>query len=422
MISKRLIKIITLLLVSQVPLYSGSIDYLSNQSADNARGYRGAAIDGADIVTYNPAGTAMMIDALYVQLNHQTIFKDYSVTSSTNGKYKSTYPTPMLPSAFAVYKQDSWAAFTGFTCPAGGGTLKYNDGLPIFYELEPLHGSGLDPDSMWFEGSSAYYAGTIGGAYAVNKMISLSIGLRYTYSQKTYKGEARYSDGLAEIDSKKTASGGCGIFGLFVLPTDGLRIGLRYEMETPLEYETKTEKQTFDTTGFVGALKQFDDGHKEKRNLPAILGLGISYVILSNFSVSLSAIYYFIQQADKNDDIEGTLLEPRGVVVGYDDDYDNGIELGASIEYSLLPDLMVSFIYNYNDTGANEDTFSSFEYTLDAHTFGIGVKYNISDDLYLTFGFGRSNYIEGENSDGSEKYNKTVHAFAVGIQYRIPAE
>ncbi|MCU0822793.1 MAG: hypothetical protein MUC95_10055, partial [Spirochaetes bacterium] len=119
-----------LLIAGAGDLFAGSVDYLTNQSAPFVRNLsRNAVTDSADAVNYNPAGTAVMKDGLYLQGNNQIILKTYTQSVEGGDEYESTEPTYILPSLFAVYKTGSIGAFAAFTVPAGGGTVKYDDGI-----------------------------------------------------------------------------------------------------------------------------------------------------------------------------------------------------------------------------------------------------------------------------------------------------
>ena len=264
-----------------------------------------------------------------------------------------------------------------------------------------------------------YLAGTLGGSYKIIDMISVSAGIRYIHGIKTYEASAKFTDGSSnitypEIEAEKTADGVAGIFGIDIRPVKELNIAIKYEMQTNLEWETKTDK----LSGFpviAGALNQFKDGFKEEKALPAVLALGISYDFLEMFRVSSSFTYYFIKMADDKKDVGTT-------VVSYDDDYDNGFEIGGAFEYMGIKNLILSVGYSYSNTGANGDTFSDFEYPLDSHTVCLGGKYTVFEGFSATLAYGRTFYVEGEADwagGGKEKWNKSINMIAVGVEYKV---
>ena len=114
------------LLILVFPFWSttsraGSIDYLSNQSAEYIMSFnRNAATDSADIVNYNPAGTVFLPEnGLYVNASAQYLFKPYNETF-LGRTYRQNEPS-IIPNLYTLFKRDAWAAFFAVTVPAGGG-------------------------------------------------------------------------------------------------------------------------------------------------------------------------------------------------------------------------------------------------------------------------------------------------------------
>ena len=115
-------------------LYAGGIINKQNLSADYIRTLnRNAATDMADAAAFNPAGTAMMQDGLYVKADaiyfgKITRTRLPSTPAIFNlGTLESEEPS-IIPGFFAVYKQDRWSGFFGVTVPGGGGEVRYQDG------------------------------------------------------------------------------------------------------------------------------------------------------------------------------------------------------------------------------------------------------------------------------------------------------
>ena len=126
--------IIVLMVGLASSLQAGGIINKQNLSADYIRTLnRNAATDMADAAAFNPAGTAMMQDGLYVKADAIYLWKDYSnqmpsIPAIFNlGTLESDEPS-IIPGFFAVYKQDRWAGFFGVTVPGGGGEVRYQDG------------------------------------------------------------------------------------------------------------------------------------------------------------------------------------------------------------------------------------------------------------------------------------------------------
>lgn len=238
-------------------LMAGSIDYLSNQSADYLRTFsRNASLD-ADAAVYNPAGTAFMTPGLTFALSNQTIFKLYEndlsipgagVPSNYNQNFKSTVPTYFLPNGQVVWNGGVWAAYLATGVVAGGGTAQYDSGIPLM----PLSSSvvvsmagGPINAAVWtggnLTGTSLYPQVTVGGAYAILETLSVSAGLRYVYASNTYTGQATYdlyvgtskvANTTVKVDVQQTAQGLGGIFGVDWKALQGLIVTGRFETAT----------------------------------------------------------------------------------------------------------------------------------------------------------------------------------------------
>ena len=448
--------IVAVLICCQAALvHAGSVDYLTNQSAEYIRTFsRNAALDAADIVSFNPAGTAMMEAGLHVNFSGQVVFKDYSI-DYRGEEFGSTTPTPFLPALYVVYKFWDLAISAAFTVPAGGGSLEFEDGVPYLDPLALFVGSkpgyaprdGDRPTNAYFKGSSMYLSGTLGVAYQIIDMLSISVSGRLISGKKAYKGWGDYGESCdgdnctpnhTELDSEKTALGLGLIVGIDFKPIDMINIGIRYEAKTPLEWETTRSVLTNmvpDENIKDTALESHVKGFIENRDLPAVLAAGVALnIIPDTLRLNVSFNYYFINQADDSDDY----VDPNGLssyVKSYDDDYDNGFDLAGSVEWQIIPSLLVSIGYNRSDIGGNPNTYSDFEYALDSNSVGLGARWEVIDNLKITLGFSSTFYVEGKNDsvsgvmplltgnneDGafSETFNKRVFDLALGIEYKI---
>ena len=191
--------------------FAGGILTNTNQRAQFVRMLsRNASID-LDAVYFNPAGLTQMNNGFYFGFHNQSIFQTKTISSEFGlnstpkmpllyDKYEGAVNVPVFPTAFAVYKTDNWAFSAGFGPNAGGGSAKYDHGLPSFEKqiarLVPAM-SGLsslgypvtnyDVD-ISFEGTSVFWGIQGGATYKVNKAISVYLGARYVPAVNTYKG------------------------------------------------------------------------------------------------------------------------------------------------------------------------------------------------------------------------------------------
>ena len=427
----------SLIVVGAPTLFAGSVDYLSNQSAEYIRTFnRNAATDSADAVNYNPAGVVKMQDGLYVNLSNQFFMKTFSGEDNNAAmawntkKYESTEPSLLVPNLYALYKQDSWGAFCAFTIPGGGGSLIFDDGTPmlrtaLYSGVATVTGSqaaGLAATQNIdkFEMSSMYLAGTLGGAYKINEMFSVSLGIRYINAKKTYTADAQTPNAIYTVsasdtniaDVELTADGFGGIIGVNITPMEKLNIGVRYETNSKLEWDTDVSGSALG--GLIVDGLGYADGETEKKDLPALLALGASYDVLPELKVSTSFTYYFIKQATW-EHYDGTETN---------DDYDNGWEAGLSAEYKVMPQLLVSIGYLYTKIGGNDKTWMDLEIALDGQAIGAGAKYEVIPGLDINLGFGWSIYKDSNSKyslSGTPQdieYKKDAKFIALGVQYK----
>lgn len=429
----KILYIVLLIAVFTGSVIGGNIDYLTNRSVNYLRNFaRNAATEGADLVSYNPAGLVFLEEGFHISFGNEFLLKDYTIdavpfwdTTSVE-TYQSTEPTLFYPDFYAVFRTCDWAVFGAFTVPAGGGALDYKDGVYVMPLLETGYQQAINMDPYYFalmtdgniEVSSRYLAGTVGVSYAFNDIFSFSLAGRYITAKKTYDGMAdfviMYPDSTGTpvpvgtssrvLDVEKTADGFSGIISVDVVPVENLNLALRYETRTNLEFETNTAENDWAAAALPDS--SFLEGYKQRRDLPAIIAGGISYRFSPEFLLSTTFNYYMVEDADE------------GEFDGLDDDYKNGLDIGIGIDYQFTPKLLGGLAYLRSDLGGSEDTYSDFEYNLDCHCIGGGLRYAVTENMALSLAGGRNIYDEGKGSGIFEDctYNKSVWYFGLGAE------
>lgn len=417
--------------LTATPCLAGSIEYLSNQSADYIRTFsRNAAIDAPDIATFNPAGTTFLADNIYLSVSNQTLLGEYGITYDGK-RFPAAVFVPVLPSVHGVFKVGNLGIFGAFTVPSGGGSLVYEDGLPYLIPLVTFvqDPDGPTPENGTFSGTSVNYGLSVGAAYKLWDIVSVSLGGRVNLHQKTYVGHATYGTVKAELDTAKSALGFTPIVGLAVRPGFGLTFAARYEAQTAMTFKsTTTTRNMKGPEDFKGtALESFIDGAEERRDMPAVLGAGASW---SSFGLTVSASlhYYFTEDADSVTDDPG--IPNTGGLGAYtkswDDDYKNGWDLGGAVEYQLNKDLLISAGYVRAELGGGTDTLNDFEQALDSDSVCAGARYAVLDNVLLTLAVSRTFYTDGSNKAlvplayaKPETYDKRVLDIGLGAQIRF---
>lgn len=436
------------ILLTSIKGFAGSIDYLSQQDAEYFAHPSMTGKIGVSGAYYNPAGTAFMEDGTYMQVNNQTHFKTYKM--KVDGEtFKSDKPSPIIPSIQIVKVDNGRSYFFHGGAIAGGGNVAYEGGLGMFkvmenklnHNLGQLSADGSKPIEFLggntVKGSSYYVTLQGGVAQKINDHWSAAFALRYVNAQRKLKGTAHYKLGnmnvpikgsfvnvpggqtpIFDINSERTAQGVNGIFGLNY-NNDKLNVGLRYETETRLNFKTKEKNLGSFKDSFAGhpladkimggvlgdpTVKEWLNGAKGKRNLPAMASIGASYAITEKTTLLTSGNYYFIKEA--------------GDSFGAYNGYHNGYEVAFGIDHKLNEKWTLMGGYQYTNTGANKHTYKDTDYALDADMFGLGVKYQYSPNLSL-MATGATVVYHSATSVTNVTYSKHVYSMGLGATYKF---
>jgi long-chain fatty acid transport protein len=349
---KKLIHIIALLMPGL--FYAGSllaqIDNLTNMSAEWMRtSNRNASTDATDIVVYNPAATVLLPEGLHINIGNQTLIRKPQHTFDLSfGKgsqsFKQDKADPFLPNLFAAYRKDKWALNVGIYIPGGGATADYPNGslttellafqiLNLYAQQEADYSVAVNQS---LKASSYYIAFALGGAYAINDMLSVSLGARYLTCRNLTKAGMTISgsdyglpDVPLQVDTRDNATGFGGIIGVNVKPNDKWNIGLHYETAVKLDFKTKINK---DDLGFA------EDGARNRRDLPANINAGVSYKLTPALMAEVDFNYYFQKAADWGE----TDLTGDGVKTKWADMAGNCYTTGLALLYDVNKKLQVS--------------------------------------------------------------------------------
>lgn len=202
---KRLTFIAAFFMLFQVA-FAGGLLTNTNQSAQFIRMMSRNASTDIDAVYFNPAGLIHLEDGWHFAFYSQTIFQTKTVDSKfpllNDGVYEGVVEVPVFPSGYAVYKNENLALSLGFGPNAGGGSAKFDRGLPSFEipitkvvpglagltQINPaLNVTGYSAD-LSFEGNSVFWGIQFGATYLVSDMLSVYGGVRYLPAKNAYQG------------------------------------------------------------------------------------------------------------------------------------------------------------------------------------------------------------------------------------------
>jgi long-chain fatty acid transport protein len=422
--------------------YSGGIVTNTNQSAIWVRTLARDASTGIDAVYFNPAGLTKLDNGLHFSLNSQTVWQSKDVT--TNYKYLQPNPkaykgevfAPVFPSLYAAWKKGKVAVSFGFNPIGGGGSAEYKTGLGsfesqvatlpfLFTALSTMLGTPVPTTQytadIYFKGSSVYFGYQLGISYAINDMISAYAGARLVTAKNTYVGHindiminpiipglnpdgamisayglftnpalagtpyAAFTPYVAnkEIDVTEKGTSFCPILGVNLALIDNkLNIGLKYEFKTNLELT-----QTINSGVEVSHV--FEKDSVVNSNLPAMLSVGASYVVIPRFTASAGFHYFF----DKSANYGKTLDASPFTSVKNDKLMDkNYYELSLGLDYGITEKLYASAGYLMGKTGVTEDYQSDLSFSLNSNTIGGGLGYKITKKIMVNLGAGYTFY------------------------------
>jgi|WetSurSiteA1Bulk_404760.scaffolds.fasta_scaffold15948_2 long-chain fatty acid transport protein len=417
-------------------LQAGGIINKQNLSADYIRTLnRNAATDLADAAVFNPAGTAMMENGLYLKADAIYLNKDYTnqlpnaigPLNLGGGTLDSEEPS-IIPGLFAVYKQDRWSAFFTVTVPGGGGKVNYNDGdarttmlsLPgAFGGLGTyLGGAAGNPNNInqRIEADAHYIGYSLGTAFKVFDSLSLGGGVRYVDAYQEFKGHAQGTTGpsnTVDVKIERTDEAFNYFLGLDWAPIKDLNIGLTYMSNTPLNFKADTK----DTSPGQAVSRSVGwvDGTHEREDLPGYIGVGVSYFLIpGTLRIEPNLTYYL----EKGATFQGNRFQNSGPGNSYD--------IGVALEYILNPQWRFSVGYMHTEIkGMNSQDLLPEAPELDANTVGLGLVWSPVERLSLTLS-GLKVWYESQKTDTNSsrapagtEYDKDVWGVAIGLQYRF---
>jgi len=461
---KITVVLIGALMFAGAGLFAGSLDTLTNQSAKLVMTTsRNASTDGADIVYYNPAGTAWLSKGLHIDVSGQSLFKYYRNNDVRVGDFSGpAIPlSPLLSRSAETLKQDQWtpilpnlhlaynlgkagpgklAAYMQASVVAGGGELKYKNGtagttLLLTGLSAAAGGAAGNIDSQEFNASSVYFGIGAGVSYAFpGDKVSVSFGGRAVMAKRSFDLTAAY--GASQSLNGKYEYGATGftpIIGVNFKPNRDLTLAARFEAPTSLEFKYE-QKELGGTAPLVNyataALKNagIEDGKKTRQDLPAVIGLGAGYRINDKWTVDLSGTLFLLSRADL-----GNVYENGDEVDKINNYFGTGYEVAFGATYKVRESLSLGAGTMYSKSSMKEKYLNdprtalnaSANPVLDSISLGTGATQAVRCNLDLTLSFLWSYYMpENFSLDSgafkvSGRYTKKVFIVGYGVSYKF---
>ena len=415
--------------------FAGAIDNKTNWSAEYIRTLnRNAATDYADVAAYNPAGTVKLADGFILNGSVQYLGKEYAnnitVAPNTVLPFESD-ESSLVPGLFGVYNRDRWSFFGAVTVVGGGGKVDFSQGNWTTTQIGGLLTSGMVPylplcplgkdcenfnptdlTGQKLEAESYYMGYTLGGAFEINDIFSVSAGIRYVNAKREAQGfitllDANYNPNTSyvlAVNYEQEGDGWGGIFGINIAPNDKLNIGMRYEMKTKLDLEA-----TVPVGVGAGVLQYLTppivNGQSNARDLPATFGFGLSYWLTPQLRLETNYTHYFNTDADWS---------------GAEKNVDDGYDLGIALEYHFNESFLGSIGYLRTETGIEPQYMLPENPELDANTIGAGIAYAINEKFHTNLSLGYVFY-ESDSfiAPPTVEYEKKIFFLALGLEYRF---
>ena len=172
--------LVILSLLASANAFAGSIDYLAQQDAEYFAHPAMIGKVGVSGAYYNPAGTVFLEDGLYVQLNSQTLFKTYEMDTKIAEKlsHESDHPSAFVPSIQIVKKEGDRSYFLHAGAAAGGGAVKYENGISAFEVIGQEIHAGLI-EKGFVNNTVDYLRGSTvnGSSYYINTTFGMALSL-----------------------------------------------------------------------------------------------------------------------------------------------------------------------------------------------------------------------------------------------------
>ena len=214
------------------------------------------------------------------------------------------------------------------------------------------------------------------------------------------------------IEVKQTGIGLAPIVGLN-FNFEGLNVGARYEFRTAIRVKNTTEAND-------SGMEQFADGAKVANDLPAVLGVGLSYRLLPTLTAAVSYNHFFEKSANMAGDKQKTL---KG----------NTNEYLFGVEWNALDWLDVSGGVQITRKGVSDAYQSNIHFDMSSTSYGLGVGLHLTKEAQLNLAYMISSYGDHKKAistyaaqpalgialPGSEVYTRKNQIFSIGLDYTL---
>ena len=390
------------------------------------------------------------------------IFGGGGKASFTSGLPQFEANVALVPTITQAIAQKATAMIA--TLPAGALPPAAQAGFAKL--IDPIKAANKYSVDSKLEGLQYVFGLQAGASYKINQHLSAYLGARLSYAYNTYTGYIRNiqvngADGamhhaptyfgviaagakvaepivnnlpetlkqqvqpilavpgqLAQktldkrIEVKQTGIGLAPIVGLN-FNYEGLNVGARYEFRTAIRVKNTAEAND-------SGMEQFADGAKVANDLPAVLGVGLSYRLLPTLTAAVSYNHFFEKSANMAGDKQKTL---KG----------NTNEYLFGVEWNALDWLDVSGGVQITRKGVSDAYQSNIHFDMSSTSYGLGVGLHLTKEAQLNLAYMISSYGDHKKAvstyaaqpalgialPGSEVYSRKNQIFSIGLDYTL---
>lgn len=162
------------------------------------------------------------------------------------------------------------------------------------------------------------------------------------------------------------------------------QIGARYEFKTRMRLKNSSTTTT-QQAELLHNLSEYEDGKYVEADIPALLGVGVSYAFTPRLRAGLSGHYFFDKDAHQYNNRQH-LLDG------------NTWELLAGVEYDITDRLTASIGGQSTNYGLGSDKayISDVSFVTSSYSLGAGVKFRASDKVSVSLSYFKTFYYSTE--------------------------
>ena len=445
---------------------------------------RGATTE-IDATYSNPAGLAWGHEGWQLSLNFQKPWQNRDIETNVPGflanpqlgypgygvnqKFEGKASAPIVPAFFATYKKDRIALSAMIGIFGSGGSVKYEDGIPMFnlmtmgkiFESSVMaHATNpqspvITPDMLQIgsevKGKQYIYGAQVNFTYKITDYLAAAVGLRTNYYDGYNRGyvNATTFQQLGgqqlmnlQLDVTQRAWGFAPIVSINY-HKGPLTLAARYEFRAKLNTKNTTDALNVTMMGqqtdikahaasmgntatlaaiaaqmgnqMADKIKNYMPDEHVRYDMPSLLVAAVGYEFTPKLRAALEYHFFDDRHAKMADDRQKTL--------------DHGThEILAGIEYDINEKFTVSCGGQRTDYGLTDGYQQNTSFACDSYSLGLGGAWNINEKTRLNASYFLSLYSDytheqkqylGTPYPGKDTYSRTNHVIGVGIDYKF---